>query len=177
MHLTGGDAGVRYEKSENTFASTRGKGKANLNCTGNTSGPRIGDCDDDAIAMHTWQRLPTRRVLRESLSKVSICEQSDGEAIIGLNVPVRSPVARSMHDVLACAKRGHWRGKGSRLLPFLRLQGVLHIPISRFTCQLFLVRVSRPRFRWHNRLKYDRLRCDGKGWCEEVWDSVCANMY
>ena len=49
-----------------------------------------------------------------------------GQAIIGLNVPVRSPVARSMHDVLACAKRDHWRGKGSRLLPFLRLQGVLH---------------------------------------------------
>ena len=73
--------------------------------------------------------------------------------------------------------RWYWCGKGSRLLPFLQLQGVLHIPTPRFTCQLFLVRVSRPRFQWHNRLKSDRLRCDRKGWCEEVWNSVCANIY
>jgi len=73
------------------------------------AGPRIRDCNDDAIAMHASQRLPTRRVLRESLSRVSTCEQSDtcspggpraSYRRVGMAVPVRS-VARSMHDVLA----------------------------------------------------------------------------
>ena len=89
MHLTGGDAAVRYEESENMSSFEHEEMMMIAKSKVQFLDQECENCDDDAIAMHTSQRLPTRRVLRESLSKVSACEQSDGEAIIGLNVPVR----------------------------------------------------------------------------------------